>query len=410
MAAVTAGKQPDPTITKHVRAFAEAAPQILPPLFACLRSSDEQLATESTWTLAAWANHGDATLISLVNAGLVPALLSRLYLLQRSPAAQGPACVRDATSGLERDPLAPALIPIIRILGNMAHADDQIIQTLLTYSFPAQTHHANNTITAAAPSSLPSTAVAAAPSPAPPSAFHLVFSTLERSLSSLHRGLKKEVCWVLSNLAATNLPQVHEALIMAPTHTATTSTAAPNPPHPSPSPSVFLRLLLPLLISANFDIQREVAHAVYNLCRAGDGRLMHIVLPRMSAAADDVATTMTRAYCSLLRSHDPDATLICLRFLDLLLTRHPDGVQIVEHRVDGIDALESVQQHMDQAELVSYAQTIVDRHFGVQQEEEGELEDTADTKQEESYPAWRTQHQTPPRNNNAGGSGGFQFQ
>jgi hypothetical protein len=110
---------------------------------------------------------------------------------------------------------------------------------------------------------------------------------------------------------------------------------------------------------------------------------------------------LLREFCDFLRSRDADAILIGLRVLDLLLRAHPDGIQLVE-REGGIDALESVQQHCEQAQLVDYAHQLVDKYFGANLDDEEEDEDDAQhaaaaQQDNEELPPWRVQHQSPNR-------------
>ena len=328
---------------------------------------------ETMWTVAAWANHGDAVLASLVDGGLLPALLSRMHLLRTSAVAQGPAAVIDPAAGVERDPLASALIPLVRVLGNLAHAQDAMVQALLSAQLP------------------PAPAVDGAAAPAaPPSSLVLVFSTLERSLLSVHRGLKKETCWVISNLAATHVPIVHEALVL----------------NERGEPGPFLHGLFALLRSASFDIQREAGHALYNLCRCGEGRFLPVVLPRVpegAASSSNPTVILLRVFFDFLRSRDGEAILIALRVVELLLSVHPDGVRVVEQE-GGIDALEAVQTGVDNAQLVDYAHKLVDRFFGAEIDDEADAQDHQTQPEDTEIPPWRVQ-QTPPKPP----TGGFQF-
>jgi hypothetical protein len=334
--------------------------------------------------VAAWAHHGEAVLNSLVQNGLLPALLARMYLLRLTPVAQGPPATLDPATGLQRDPLAGSLIPLVRVLGNLANGSDAVIQALLSTVLPTPPTPPSAAATAAGPAAAPSPVVI-------PNAFVLVFSTLERSLSSLHRGLKKETCWVLANLAASGVAEVHNALVL----------------NERGEAGVFVQLLFQTIRQAQFDVKREAGHCLYNLCRCRDGFFLPVLFPRVPLN-DPVATNaspsvlLLREFCDFLRSRDADAILIGLRVLDLLLRAHPDGIQLVE-REGGIDALEAVQQHCEQAQLVDYAHQLVDKYFGANLDDEEEDEDDAQhaaaaaQQDNEELPPWRVQHQSPNR-------------
>ncbi|CAK9164800.1 unnamed protein product [Ilex paraguariensis] len=167
-----------------------------------------------------------------------------------------------------------------------------------------------------------------------------VISVLIKCLKSEHRVLKKEAAWALSNIAAGSVE--HKQLIYS-------SEAVP--------------LLLRLLSTAPFDIRKEVAHVLGNLCVApaeGAGRPNLIM--------DHLVSLINRGclpgFIDLVRSADIEAARLGLQFLELVLSgmSNGEGPKLVE-REDGIDAMERFQFHENE-DLRNLANELVDKYFG----------------------------------------------
>ncbi|KAF9590979.1 hypothetical protein IFM89_000524 [Coptis chinensis] len=214
-------------------------------------------------------------------------------------------------------------IPVLRSLGNLLAGDSHITHVLV----------AGSNIT------------------------EQVISALIRCLSSEHRVLKKEAAWVLSNVAAGSI--AHKHLIFS-------SEAVP--------------LLLRLLSTAPFDIRKEVAYAIGNLCVApqeGSGQ-PNVILEHLVSL---VSSGCLPGFISLVRSADTEAARLGLQFLELIgvnllavaSTRlrenkvmrgmpNGEGPKLVE-REDGIDAMERFQFH-ENGDLRDMANGLVDKYFG----------------------------------------------
>ncbi|OVA09900.1 Armadillo [Macleaya cordata] len=167
-----------------------------------------------------------------------------------------------------------------------------------------------------------------------------VISVLVKCLRSEHRVLKKEAAWVLSNIAAGSL--AHKQLIYS---------------------SVAVPFLLHLLSTAPFDIRKEVAYALGNLCVApveGTGQ-PNIILDHLVSL---VSRGCVPGFINLVRSADIEAARLGLQFLELVLRGMPDGEgpKLVE-REDGIDAMERFQFHENE-DLRNMANGLVDKYFG----------------------------------------------
>ncbi|KAL8138465.1 hypothetical protein V2J09_004466 [Rumex salicifolius] len=199
------------------------------------------------------------------------------------------------------------LLPVLRSLGNLVAGDSHTTSVILV---------AENEFT--------DKAVAA----------------LVKCLKAEHRVLKKEASWVLSNIAAGSFE--HKRLIYS-------SEATP--------------LLLSILSSAPFDIRKEAAYVLGNLCVApSEGS------QRPSLITEHLVSLVGRGcllgYINLVRSADMEAAKLGLQFLELVLRGMPngEGVKLVE-KEDGIEAMERFQFHENE-ELRIMANGLVDAYFG----------------------------------------------
>ncbi|PHU05452.1 Importin subunit alpha-9 [Capsicum chinense] len=150
----------------------------------------------------------------------------------------------------------------------------------------------------------------------------------------------QEAAWVLSNIAAGSVE--HKQLIYS-------SEAMP--------------FLLDLLSTAAFDIKKEVAYVLGNICVApaeGSGR-PNVILDHLVNLVRGGCIT---GFLDLVRSADVEAARLGLQFIELVLRGMPngEGPKLVE-REDGIDAMERYQFHENE-ELRSMANELVDCYFG----------------------------------------------
>ncbi|GFQ03893.1 importin subunit alpha-9 [Phtheirospermum japonicum] len=149
-----------------------------------------------------------------------------------------------------------------------------------------------------------------------------------------------ESAWVLSNVAAGSVE--HKKLI-----------------HLSEAASS----LICLLSTSPFDIKKEVAYVLGNLCVApseGSGRPNLIVEHLVSL----VGRGCISGFIDLVRSADVEAARLGLQFLELVLRGMPngEGPKLVEAE-DGIDAMERFQFHENE-DLRNMANELVDKYFG----------------------------------------------
>lgn len=167
-----------------------------------------------------------------------------------------------------------------------------------------------------------------------------VIGALIKCLESEHRTLKKEAAWAISNIAAGTL--AHKQLIF--------SNGAVSP-------------LLHLLATATFDIRKEVAFALGNLCvtaieKTGETKP---VLEHLTVFVDRGCLP---GFINLVKSPDIEAARLGLQFLELVMRALPNGrgPKLVENE-DGIAAVELFQFHENE-ELRNMANGLVDKYFG----------------------------------------------
>ncbi|KAH9735354.1 Importin subunit alpha-9 [Citrus sinensis] len=151
---------------------------------------------------------------------------------------------------------------------------------------------------------------------------------------------RQEAAWVLSNIAAGSVE--HKQLIHS---------------------SEALALLLHLLSTSPFDIKKEVAYVLGNLCVSptkGEGKPKLIQEHLVSL----VGRGCLSGFIDLVRSADIEAARLGLQFMELVLRGMPndEGTKLVE-REDGIDAMERFQFHENE-DLRNMANGLVDKYFG----------------------------------------------
>ncbi|BBH06023.1 importin alpha isoform 9, partial [Prunus dulcis] len=170
-----------------------------------------------------------------------------------------------------------------------------------------------------------------------------IIEVLVKCLNSEHRVLKKEAAWVLSNIAAGSIE--HKRLIYS-------SEAVP--------------LLLRLLSTAPFDIRKEVAYVLGNLCVSpispteGDGK-PNLILEHLVSL---VGRGCLPGFIDLVNSADTEAARLGLQFTELVLRGmpHGEGPKLVE-KENGIEAMERFQFHENE-DLRNMANSLVDKYFG----------------------------------------------
>ncbi|XP_042397990.1 importin subunit alpha-2-like isoform X1 [Zingiber officinale] len=198
------------------------------------------------------------------------------------------------------------LIPVLRSLGNLVAADGYMTDKILIVGYNITEQ---------------------------------LLSGLIKCLKNEHRVLKKEAAWVLSNIAAGSIK--HKELIYS-------SEAMP--------------LLIHLLLNATFDIRKEVAYTLGNLCVAPSKDLEQpsIIVHHLVSLIEHGCLP---GFVHLVRSVDIQSARLGLQFLELVMRGMPngEGLKLVEE--DGIDAMERFQFHENE-EIRNMANGLIDKYFG----------------------------------------------
>ncbi|XP_072990595.1 importin subunit alpha-2 [Typha latifolia] len=167
-----------------------------------------------------------------------------------------------------------------------------------------------------------------------------LLSGLIKCLKSEHRVLKKEAAWALSNIAAGTCE--HKKLIFS---------------------SEATSLLMHLLSSAPFDIRKEAAYTIGNICvtTEKDAEQPCIIVTHLVSLVNKGCLP---GFINLVRSADLESARLGLQFLELVMRGMPngEGPKLVE-REDGIDAMERFQFHENE-EMRNMANGLVDKYFG----------------------------------------------
>ncbi|KAH0908025.1 LOW QUALITY PROTEIN: hypothetical protein HID58_039852, partial [Brassica napus] len=163
-----------------------------------------------------------------------------------------------------------------------------------------------------------------------------VIGVLAKCLRSDHRVLKKEAAWVCGGSIE------HKRMIH--------STEA-------------MPLLIELLSTSPFDIRKEVAYVLGNLCvESAEGDTKPRIIQEHLVSI--VSGGCLPGFINLVRSPDIEAARLGLQFIELVLRGMPngEGSKIVEGE-DGIDAMQRFQFHENE-ELRVMANSLVDKYFG----------------------------------------------
>ncbi|KAJ7546928.1 hypothetical protein O6H91_08G061400 [Diphasiastrum complanatum] len=193
---------------------------------------------------------------------------------------------------------------------------------------------------------------------------------LLRCLKAPHRNLQKEGAWVVSNIAAGSME--HKRMLFT---------------------SNLLDRLVHLLKAAAFDVKKEAAYALGNLCVTPKqaGTEPHPILEHLSSL---VARGCVKEFVNLVRLPDAEASRLGIQFIELVMRSLPNGQgpKLVEIE-DGIAALETLQFHENE-ELRNMATVLLDGYFGDDyglEEEYGSkvVDGNAGGNDVSDYPSWR---------------------
>ncbi|XP_077995455.1 uncharacterized protein LOC144448946 [Glandiceps talaboti] len=272
---------------------------VVPHLLSHMEVKEDNMAvlTEVAWVLtylAAKLEHED----ELVSAGTIPKLVQAVVTLSN----QKPHHVQSIT-------------PLLRCLGNMCSGPDEYI---------VKTTEDGTLLPA-----------------------------LERFLDSEeHRHVKKETLWVISNV--TGVESVCQTLI-----------------------DMGLPQKMIQLLHSTFDIKKEAALCLCNLAHHGEkyceGLIKQEVFPHVIA---------------MLKSHDPEMVMEALWFSEMLLRMTNAGSEVFKEH-EGVDSLEALEYHSD-SNIQQAAHELLEMYF-YQEPDQTEEKEEGDEKAD--FPPWRLEAQ-----------------
>lgn len=243
---------------------------------------------EAAWLIAYLAAADDHHLFALIEANVMPHLVD---VLKRSLQASHP----------DLDQVHELLTPILRSIGNIvAGISKDHVRELVLYE--------NG----------------------------IMLSCFSACLGSEHRGIQKEACKTLSNIAAGSDRSTIEILVN----------------------SAVLDPLLSFICQAAFDIKREAAFVIANICfndTSPNVDLLKFLLNKEQR--------LLLGFVSLMKGVDVEAVKLGLDFTQLVLEKIEEGAHKVEE-VDGIDAMEQLQFREVPTELQDLSAFLVDTYFG----------------------------------------------
>eukprot|EP01104_Vermistella_antarctica_P019163 TRINITY_DN7381_c0_g1_i1.p1 TRINITY_DN7381_c0_g1~~TRINITY_DN7381_c0_g1_i1.p1 ORF type:complete len:719 (+),score=172.66 TRINITY_DN7381_c0_g1_i1:156-2312(+) len=161
-----------------------------------------------------------------------------------------------------------------------------------------------------------------------------------------HRGLRKEVAWLMCNLTACS-PLVTDGVCQY-------------------EGGKLVVGLCELFVATAFDVRKDCAFALWHLIVAAKVKAKEAT-PTNDPVAEVLVALLQLdgvlwAMMDLLRVRDVEANDIGLKLVEAVLAHHPSGVSLVEN-AEGIDALEALETHGNE-ELYRHASALVDRYYG----------------------------------------------
>lgn len=248
------------------------------------QNKDIDTMVDATWALSYISDGEDARIEAVLKTGVIPYLTNIL----RSDNVQ-------------------AVVPSLRTLGNIVSGDDQQTQCVLDSN---------------------------------------VISALVPLLSHAKKNIRKETCWLLSNIAAGTVDQLTELVN---------------------TPSLLQRVLEQMSSTAEWDVRREACWVISNLASVGQCDHIHNKLIEHGALSP---------LCELLTSGDVKIIMVAMEALESILKLASQEnlrryIQLIDE-ANGIDNLENLQEHVDNKVYKKAAHIIVKYFGGDDDEDESE--------------------------------------
>ena len=248
------------------------------------QNRDIDTMVDATWALSYISDGEDMRIEAVLKTGVIPYLTNIL----RSDNVQ-------------------AVVPSLRTLGNIVSGDDRQTQSVLDSN---------------------------------------VLSALVPLLSHAKKNIRKETCWLLSNIAAGTVDQLTELVN---------------------TPSLLQRVLEQMSSTAEWDVRREACWVVSNVASVGHCAHIHNKLIEYGALTP---------LCELLTTADVKIVMVAMEALESILKlATPDTLKRYIQLIDeagGIDNLENLQEHAENKVYKKASQIIIKYFGGGDDEDESE--------------------------------------
>jgi len=241
--------------------------------------------TDASWAVSYLTDGSNDKIAAVVNAGMCPFLV-RLLSHQNQQ-----VCT-----------------PALRAVGNIVTGDETQTQAILDCAPPA-------------------------------------VARLRAFLDSSRRGVRKEACWVASNIAAGTGLQI-QALIDA---------------------AVF-PAMIKLMSTGEFEIKREICWAISNAVSGGTPQQINYL----------VKCGCFKPLCEILQSSEAKVVLVALEAIENILRSghevsskagQPNPYTTTLEEADGLDVLDDLQNHPNK-DIYERAVRIMEQHYGAEEENE----------------------------------------
>lgn len=340
----------------------------VPPLIALLTSANADIREQSAWCLGNIAGEGSDLRDLLLSHNALPALLANIA----QPASL--SLLRNCTWSLSNfcrgkpqpklnviAPALPALCQLIHqkvdqdvvvdaawALSYVSDGSDERIQSVLELGIlPSLIHmiaSGNNALIVPALRTI-GNIVSGNDKQTQAVVDSGALIALNTLLTHPKKNVRKEACWVMSNIAAGTPPQMNQLFL---------------------TPDLIQRVLDQLSTSSEWDVRKEAAWVISNICSSATG----------SQLIQLVEFGVIRPLCDLLDVGDSKIILITLDSMEAILKQGEQNQNGVSYttlidEAGGVDMLEKLQEH-ENHKVYERSIQIIERYFGVEEEAESE--------------------------------------
>jgi len=172
-----------------------------------------------------------------------------------------------------------------------------------------------------------------------------VLSQVVKIISNPKKNIRKESCWMLSNIAAGNIDQVHMLVN---------------------TPELISKVMIQLSSGSEWDVRKEAAWVVSNIATGGN----------RSHVQKIVEHGAMRHLCDLLVVGESRILLVAMDAIESILKHAGDAdtvssfIRLIEE-AEGVDRLEGLQEHENE-EVYQKAVNLIEEYFNGEEDNEEE--------------------------------------